>query len=64
MSVNLSTLVDLVNIFIRYSSRHDTSELSVMTTEMVSTTFFFSCKEIILAEPKFHKCLLKHHAVV
>ena len=51
MSVDLSGFADFINIFLRYRSRHRTSELSVMATEMVSTTVF-SCKEIILAEQK------------
>ena len=40
MPVHLSDFVDFVNMFIRYRSRHHTSELSVMATKMVSTTFF------------------------
>ena len=48
VSVHLSAFVDFTNMFIRYKSRHRTSELSVIATEMVST--IFSCKEIILAE--------------
>ena len=44
MSVHLSDFVDFVNIFIRYRSRLRTSEISVMATEMVSTTEFFSCQ--------------------
>ena len=51
MSVHLSAFVDFVNIFIRYRSRHRTSDLSLMATEMVSTTAFLG-KEIILVERK------------
>ena len=43
MSVHLSAFVDFMNMFIRYRSRYHTAELSVMATEMISTTFF-SCK--------------------
>ena len=52
MSVHLSALIDFVDIFIKYRSKQSTSELSLMVTEMVSTTFFFSYKEIILMEQK------------
>ena len=52
MSEHFSVFVDFMNIFIRYSSGHSTLKLSVMVTEMVSTTFFFSCKEIYLVELK------------
>ena len=52
MCVHLSAILDFVNIFIRYRSRHRISELSVMATEMVSIRFFFSGKEITLAEQK------------
>ena len=51
MSVHLSAFVDIVNIFIRYRSRHLISEISVMVTEMVSTSVF-SCK-------KNHSCGMK-----
>ena len=44
MSVHLSAFVGVVNTFIRYRARHSTSELSVMATEMVSSTGFFFCK--------------------
>ena len=42
MSVHLSDFVGFVKIFIRYWSKQCTSELSVMTTKMVSTMVFFS----------------------
>ena len=42
MSVHLSDFVGFVKIFIRYRSKQCTSELSVMTTKMVSTMGFFS----------------------
>ena len=38
-------------MFIRYKSKQSTSELSLMATDMVSTTVF-SYKEIILVEQK------------
>ena len=41
MSAHLSVFVDFVNRFIRYRSRHRTSELSLIGIAMVSTTFFF-----------------------
>ena len=45
LSVHLSAFVD---IFIRYKSRHPTLELSVMGTEMVSTTAFFHGRKLFL----------------
>ena len=42
MSVHLSDFAGFVKIFIRYRSKQCTSELSVMTTKMVSTTVFLS----------------------
>ena len=42
MSVHLSDFVGFVKILIRYRSKQCTSELSVMTTKMVSNTVFFS----------------------
>ena len=50
-SVLLSAFADFANIFIIYRSKQSTSELSLIATEMVSTTFF-SYKEIILMEQK------------
>ena len=50
-SVYLSAFVDFANIFIRYRSKQSISELSLIVTEIVSTTIF-SYKEIILAERK------------
>ena len=35
-----SAFIDFLNIFIRYRSKQSTSELSLMATDMVSTTFF------------------------
>ena len=40
-SVHLSAFVDFVNIFIRYRPNQSTSELSLIATEMISTTSFF-----------------------
>ena len=52
MFLHLSAFKDFVNMFIRYRSRHHTLGILVMVTEMVFPVFFFSCKEIILAEQK------------
>ena len=65
MSVHLSAFVDFVNIIIRYRSRHQMSELSVMANEMVSTVFF-PVKKLFLQNKnliKFHKCLLKAYTL-
>ena len=62
MSVHLSALIDFVDIFIKYRSKQSTSELSLMVTEMVSTTFFFPIKKLFLWNKnlnKFHRCLFK-----
>ena len=62
MSVHLSASVDFVNIFIRYRSRHLISEISVMVTEMFSTSGFSCKKKLFLRNEnlnKFHKCLFK-----
>ena len=45
--MHVSAFVDFVNMFIRYRSRHHTLELSVMASEIVSTTLF-SSKEVIV----------------
>ena len=45
MSVDLSAFADFINIFIRYKSKQRTSELSVMATEIVSTTVFSLVKK-------------------
>ena len=46
--MHLSATVDFANIFIRYRYTQSTSELSLIVTEMVSTTGFFSIKKLFL----------------
>ena len=62
MSVHLSAFLDFSNIFIRYTSGQSRSELSLITTEMVSTKVFFPINKLFLWNKnlnKFHRCLLK-----
>ena len=60
--MHLYAFVDYVNIFITYRSKQSTSELSLMVTEMVSTTVFFPIKKPLLRNKnldKFCRCYSK-----
>ena len=66
MSVHLSNFVDFGNIFIRYSSKQRTSELSLTATKMISAVVFFLVKKLFLRNinlDKFRKCLLKAYTL-
>ena len=66
MSLHHSVFVDGINMFIRYCSEQCILEISVIATEMVSTTFFFSVKKLFLWKEnltKFHKYLLKAYTM-
>ena len=48
MSVHLSAFEDFSNIFIKYRSKQSTSELSLMTFEIISAMVFFPIKKLFL----------------
>ena len=58
-SVHLSAFVYSTNIFIRYSSKQSTSELSLIVTEMISTMVFLPREKLSINVNKFRGCLLK-----
>ena len=64
ISVDLSAFSDFVNVFIRYRSKKNTSQLSLMVTEMVFTMVFFPIIKLFLQNEKFNKfcrCFLKNY---
>ena len=63
-SLHFSAFLDFANLFIRYRSKQSTSELSLIATEMVSTTVFFPIKKLFLQNENidnFRSCLLKNY---
>ena len=61
--LHLFAFVDFGNMFVRHRSKQSTSELSVIATEMVSTTVFFPIKKLLQNEylNTFCRCLVKTH---
>ena len=59
ISVHLSVVIDFASIFIRYTSKQSFSKLSLIATEMISTTVFFHIKKLFLQNEnlnKFYRC--------